>query len=144
MKQLVIVSLLFVVGLGATAQIRRTVAPRPKADSATAAAPAMAADGAKRKDMLKELGLNKQQLRKLKEMRQATQQQKAAIEADDKLTDMQRKQRLLELRRQQAAQTDSLLTPEQQQKMAKMRREAVQQKRAAKNGATTMETEQDL
>jgi Spy/CpxP family protein refolding chaperone len=136
MKKILIVACFCFVGTSLLAQIRRTIAP--KTDSLTAA-PVMDNEGGIRKDNLKALNLDKQQKSKLKDLMQAAKQEKEAIENDGKLTEEQRKQKLQELRKRRMAQMDTILTPEQKQKMAKMRRDAIKEKRAGKNEASEMD-----
>lgn len=135
MKKVIIGTLFCLCALSSMAQIRRTVAPKPKADS-VAMAPDMGTEGGDRKGKIKALDLNKQQKSKLKGVMQSAKQEKEAIENDEKLSDTEKKQRLQELRRRQMSHLDSVLTPEQKQQMLKMRRKAVQQKRAAKKNPT--------
>lgn len=134
MKKAIIGTIFCLWALGSTAQIRRTVAPKPKADSIASVAETDPA-GKGRREKMKALDLNKQQKSKLKGAMQTAKQEKEAIENDEKLSDAEKKQRLQELRRRQMARLDSVLTPEQKEKMLKMRREGIQQKRAAKKNA---------
>lgn len=134
MKRAIIGTIFCLWALGSTAQVRRTVAPKPKADSA-AAAPVTDTEAKGRRGKIKALDLNKQQKSKLKGAMQTAKQEKEAIENDGQLSDVEKKQKLQDLRKRQLAQLDSVLTPEQKQKMLQMRREAVQQKRAAKKAA---------
>lgn len=134
MKKTIIGTIFCLCALSSMAQIRRTVAAKPKADSVTVA-PDADMVGNKRRDKIKELHLNKQQKGKLKAGMQSAKQEKEAIENDEKLSDVEKKQKLQDLRRRQMARLDSMLTPEQKEKMLKMRRESVQQKRAAKKNA---------
>jgi Spy/CpxP family protein refolding chaperone len=135
MKRLMMGAFFCLCVVGAMAQIRRTVAPKPKADS-VAVVPDRVAEGEGRKGKIKALDLNKQQKSKLKGAMQSAKQEKEAIENDDKLSDAEKKQKLQELRKRQMAHLDSVLTPEQKQQMLKMRRESVQQKRSAKKKPT--------
>jgi Spy/CpxP family protein refolding chaperone len=142
MKKAFIGMVFCLLALGSMAQIRRTVAAKPKTDS-LATAPEMGNDGAKRRDMLKTLQLDRQQKSKLKAMQQTAKQEKAAIEGDEKLTDAQKKQRLQELHKRRMSQMDTILTPEQKQQLLKMRQGAIKEKRGGKqtdkNGAGEME-----
>lgn len=138
MKRLIMGAFFCFCVVGAMAQIRRTVAAKPKADS-VAVAPDMVTEEGSRKGKIKALDLNKQQKRKLKGVMQSAKQEKAAIENDEKLSDAEKKQRLQALRKRQMAHLDSVLTSEQKQQMLKMRREKGMQKRKAAKGNSQSE-----
>lgn len=135
MKKTIIGTIFCLCALSSMAQIRRTVAPKPKTDS-IAVEPTMDTEAGGRKGKIKALDLDKQQKNKLRGVMQSAKQEKEAIENDEKLSDVEKKQKLQDLRRRQMARLDSMLTPEQKEKMLKMHRESVQQKRAAKKNAS--------
>jgi Spy/CpxP family protein refolding chaperone len=122
MKQLLTILLLTAaLAQSAQAQIRRTVPDKPKADSA--AAPTTApGEKMKRKEMLKELNLTKEQKGKFKEMRKEAKNKKEAIENNDKLSQEEKDKQLKELKKEQFEKTDTLLTNEQKEKFKKMRK----------------------
>jgi Spy/CpxP family protein refolding chaperone len=134
MQKLVMIVLLVALALGGSAQIRRTVKPKPVADS-TAAAPAESPQMG-RKALLQELNLSKEQKRKLRELMAKEKGRKQAIEADTLLTDQEKKQRLRAMRKQQFDGVEAILTPEQRTQWRQMMKEAVKQKRAGKQAGT--------
>lgn len=114
------ISVLFIafllVSLFSSAQIERkpTVV---KADSAQATAPADKSTARQsRRDLLKDLDLTKEQRSKLKEMRQANQAAKEAIENNAQLSDAEKKNQLRVLQKEQAQKIQSVLTEEQKLK----------------------------
>ena len=72
---------------------------------------------------LKELNLTREQKRKLKEMKQASQFKKDAILNDTELTEIEKQEKMKQVKRSAAVNLQSILTDEQKQKLQKMRRE---------------------
>lgn len=114
------ISILFIaflsVSLFSAAQIERkpTVV---KVDSATTtAATDKSIDKQSRRDLLKDLDLTKEQRSKLKEIRQANQATKEAIENNTKLSEEEKKKQLRALQKEQAQKIQSILTEEQKLK----------------------------
>src|SRR5690348_11260610 len=117
MKKLFILSLLIFITYIAPAQVQRVVTNSPKPDSAKGTMPATDNKRLERKKMMRDLDLTKEQRSKLKEIHDAGQAKKEAIEGDDKLSDTEKQNRLRELRKEQSQNTMKILNPEQQQKM---------------------------
>ena len=73
--------------------------------------------------LMKELNLTKEQKGKLKEMKQANQFKKEAILNDTGLTEIEKQEKLKQVKHSAAIDLQSVLTGEQKQKLQKMRRE---------------------
>jgi Spy/CpxP family protein refolding chaperone len=71
----------------------------------------------------KRLNLTDQQKQQFKEINQNFRQQAQAVHNDSSLSDADKKQKLLDLRKQSVQQRMGVLTPEQQQELKKMREE---------------------
>ncbi len=121
MKKIISLLLTVVVVINANAQVQRKHTVQNVKD--TAATMNMADDKMKKKDMMRELNLTKQQRLKLKEMRQAGKAKMDEIENDSKLSDSEKKLKLKELKKQQMEGTMSVLNDEQKAKMKAMRKE---------------------
>lgn len=121
MKKIISVLLVVVVMVNANAQVHRKHSVQNAKD--TAATMNKADDKMKKKDMMRELNLTKQQRLKLKEMRQAGKAKMDEIENDPKLSDSEKKARLKELKKQQMEGTMSVLNDEQKAKMKTMQKE---------------------
>jgi Spy/CpxP family protein refolding chaperone len=106
------------------AQVQRnkaTTLTRP--DSTGTVAEKRKGNGMDKKQMMKDLDLSREQKIKFKELRQSMKEKKEAIESDDKLSGPEKEAKLKELRKEQAKNTMSILTPEQKVKMLKMRKD---------------------
>ena len=112
------------------AQIQRKTAVTNKTDSATVATERKTASRGEKKQMVKELDLNKDQKSKLKEIRQSAKAKKEAIENDEKLSADEKQAKLKELQREQAKSTMTILNDEQKEKMKKMRKNKKGKQRA--------------
>lgn len=75
----------------------------------------------KAKVKIKELNLSKDQMGKLKEMKQENKASKDQIENDATLSVKQKKQQLRELKRQHAEKMNTILTDDQKVKLKEMR-----------------------
>ncbi len=130
MKQLIAI-LLLAAGMAQTsaAQIQRTVTLRATTDTAAKPAPA-ATERASGKKLMKELKLTKEQRGKLKEQRNEAKSKKEAIEGNDQLSQQEKDNQLKELKKEQLAKTQTLLTDEQKEKLKKMRRQHKKEKPA--------------
>ncbi|HMC99173.1 MAG TPA: hypothetical protein VKH37_03440 [Ferruginibacter sp.] len=80
-----------------------------------------------RKQMMRELNLTKEQREKIKEIRQANQAKKEAIENDTTLTAEQKETRLRELKREMGQSMLPILNDEQKAKFKEMRDKRQQQ-----------------
>jgi Spy/CpxP family protein refolding chaperone len=140
MKQITAVLLLVTLLTQAThAQIRRTTTPAPQKDTAAIAAPA-GEDKMTRKEVMKELQLDRKQKGKLKEMRQEAKSKKEAIENDDKLTPEEKEAKLKALRREQGEKMNEVLTDEQKEKLKKIRKEKLKEEKP-RRGVTGLPNE---
>jgi len=126
MKRILMICFLAAASFATMAQVQRTATPSKQRDSATGNV--TADDKMGKKEMFRELNLSKEQRGKMKEINQSNKAKKEAVQADEKLTDTEKKQKLRQIQRQQAMETNSILTSEQQQKMKELRK----QKRAGK------------
>lgn len=104
------------------AQVQRKTAVANKKDSASVAAERKQTSRGEKKQMVKDLDLNKEQKSKLKEIRQSAKAKKEAIENDEKLSADEKQAKLKELQREQAKSTMTILNDEQKEKMKKMRK----------------------
>lgn len=101
-------------------QVQRQKKLADKADS-TSQSVQKEEKGQGKKEMMKELGLSKEQRSKLKEFRQAAQSKKAVIENDESLKPEEKKAKLKELRKELQKNTMSVLSKEQKMKLLQMR-----------------------
>jgi len=107
------------------AQVQRKTVVTNKSDSASITQerkPQTTTRGEK-KQMIRDLNLNKDQKSKLKEVRQSSRAKKEAIERDEKLSADEKQVKLKELQRDQAKSTMIILNDEQKEKMKKMRKD---------------------
>lgn len=100
----------------ASAQIERKPVEITKTDTVKSQAFDAPADKKKRRDLMKDLNLTREQSSKLKELRHANNTAKAAIENNTSLPEMEKKRKLRELKRDQAEKMMLILTPEQREK----------------------------
>lgn len=120
MKRFLFLLLFIQISLAAVAQIQRKPAPAVASkDSAAISAQSPATN--KRKELLKELDLSKEQKLKLRAIHQAAQAKKDAISNDDKLTEAEKKTRLRQLRMEQADSLMSILDEKQKAKFKTLR-----------------------
>jgi Spy/CpxP family protein refolding chaperone len=82
-----------------------------------------------RRQMMNELNLTREQRVKMKEIRQSGMARQEAVSNDNKLTPVQKEDKLRELKREQARDMQSVLTDEQKAKLRNLQ----QQKRQLKN-----------
>lgn len=116
-------ALLFVVSLS-FAQVQRVKSTTVSKDSAAAVAGTQkTVQGERRKDMMKELNLNKEQKSKLKEIKQAHKVQMNEVQNDAKLSPEQKKAKLKALKMEQLKKTMAVLNEEQKAKMKAMRKQ---------------------
>jgi hypothetical protein len=104
------------------AQVQRK-SSKIAADTSNAVAERKTAKIGSRKEQMKELDLTREQKVKLKEIRQTGKAKKAAIEADDKLSNDEKKTKLKELQKEQLTNTMSIMSEEQKEKMKTMRKQ---------------------
>ena len=71
----------------------------------------------KKKAMMKDLNLTKEQQGQLKEFKRSMKQKKEDINKDQTLTEAQKKAKLKELHKEKTQKMNSILTPEQREKM---------------------------
>lgn len=100
-------------------QIQRNVV-KQKSDSATTN-PVPAKENESRKEILKELDLTKEQKVKLKEVNQSMKASKEAIENNMELSDIQKKEKLKALKKEQMSKIQSILTEEQKIKFRQLK-----------------------
>ena len=120
MKKTAFLILLVTVSISGFSQVRRE-SNKVKEDSVTVVDTQK--DKRSRRDMMKELNLNREQKQKLREAKSSNQSAKAAIENDNTLTADQKKVKLRELRKAQLEKLKTILSPEQIEKLRKMRQE---------------------
>ena len=109
-------------------QIERKPAPAMQTDSVSSNTGSNKMDRSEKKELLKELDLNKEQKMKLKEIRQTSMAKKEAIENNNQLSETERKTKLRELQKEQAQNIQAVLTNEQKEKFKTMRQEAMKEK----------------
>jgi Spy/CpxP family protein refolding chaperone len=112
MKLLLLVLLPLINTISASAQIERKPVDI-KTGSAIAIYDENTVDKQSRKDRLKDLDLTKEQLSKLKEIREANKPAKDAIENNTQLSETERKKQLHALQKDQAQKVQAILTKEQ-------------------------------
>ncbi|MBK8610558.1 MAG: hypothetical protein IPL84_11620 [Chitinophagaceae bacterium] len=113
--QLILISML-ALSAATSAQIERKPVEISKADTEISPARDVPADKKSRKDLMKDLDLTREQRGKLKELRDKNSTAKAALENNPALSEMEKKKKLRELKKDQAEQMLAILTPEQQEK----------------------------
>ena len=122
-----------IVAFISSAQIQRTVKPHiiGQIDSVSKQVktpiPYKTGESA-RKDMIRELNLNREQKLKLKEFREQNHVKIYAITTDSTLSPDQKAAKLKELKRDQARNMQSILDPEQQVKMKAMQQEMMKKR----------------
>lgn len=118
MKKIIAV-LIFAFSIGAGfAQVQRTVTKKSSADTGAYAKK----DKQSMKKDMKALNLTKEQRGQLKSMKQENKAAKENIENDATLTEQQKKEKIKNMRRQNADKMKSILTEEQRGKLKEMRR----------------------
>lgn len=105
------------------AQVKRTKPAPVSKPQDSAAVVNTRPDAGKRKDMMKELNLNKEQKSKLKEIKQAHKAQMNEVQNDAKLSAEEKKAKLKALRMEQLKKTMTVLNEEQKAKMKAMRKQ---------------------
>jgi hypothetical protein len=135
MKKIMMICFFTAASFATMAQVQRTATPSKQRDTVTGNM--KADDKMGKKEMFRELNLSKEQRGKMKEINQSNKAKKEAVQADEKLTDAEKKQKLRAIQKQHAIETQSVLNDEQKQKWKELR----QQKRAGKAGE--MDTEMD-
>jgi len=106
------------------AQIERKPSPSKQVDSILSQ-PGNSMNN--RKDLLKDLDLNREQKMKLKEIRQASMAKKEAIENNGQLPEEEKKKQLRELQKEQAKNVQAILTDEQKKKFKAKKQEMIQE-----------------
>ena len=103
--------------LSASAQIERK-STLSKNDTAKAVVSNSAEDTkkAKKRDMMKDLNLTREQQGKMKEIMKSGKAAKDAIQNNEQLSDQEKKQQFRELKKAQAQKIQVILTPEQLEK----------------------------
>ena len=121
MKKTAVVLALSFISVFSIAQVERVV--KPKSDSTNKPVVGMNEKNSSpnRKQMLRELNLTKEQRAKLKEMRQANEAKKDAINNNESLSQEQKDAQLRELKRASVQSTMTILNDEQKVKMKAMR-----------------------
>ena len=109
MKKLIVLgaSIIFLT-VTANAQVKRETSPSQATQSD-------AKGKFKKKEVLKELNLSKEQRSQIKELRQSMKQEKETIENDKNLSEDQKQIKLKESHRSQQLKMNSILTPEQKE-----------------------------
>ena len=119
-KLLAVVFILYFFVSNAIAQVKREVNPSQNSQSNMV-------QKNKKKAMMKELNLTKEQRAQMKEFKQSMKQRKADITNDKTLTQEQKQAKLKELHKEKKEKMNSILTPEQREKMKEQ--EQLSQKR---------------
>ncbi len=120
------------------AQVQRTKpAIKQSSDSLSATIETKQTGKLKKREMMRELNLTKEQKGKLKEIKQANKEKTEEVLNNDKLTQKEKDARLKTLHQQQAEKTLTVLNDEQKAKIKKMRTE----KRKNKKGDTEMDNQ---
>jgi Spy/CpxP family protein refolding chaperone len=145
MKKVLIMLAISTITATAMAQIQRAVKPKAVTSDTTTTGSSNTMTPAKddkgsRREMIKELNLTREQKGKFREMQQNMKAKKEAIENDDKLSDIEKKEKLRALRKEQMTITDSILNDEQREKMRQMRKDKFEQMKGNKDAK--METEE--
>ena len=109
-KLLTVVFILYFFISNAIAQVKREVNPSQNSQSNMV-------QKNKKKAMMKELNLTKEQRGQMKEFKQSMKQKKADITNDKTLTQEQKQAKLKELHKEKKEKMNSILTPEQREKM---------------------------
>lgn len=140
-KLLMLMALVFSFSV-ASAQVQRASKPKMAKDSMAMPIPAdMKQDKQGKKQMIKALGLTRQQKIQFKEIQQNNKVKKAAIENDNTLGDTEKKEKLRALRRTQMQTIDGILNEEQREKMKEIRKEKMKGTKENKDAKMEMEEE---
>ncbi len=75
------------------------------------------------KKMMKEMGLSKQQKVQLKELKKSNMGKREEIQNDKTLSDQQKKEKMMQLHKEQQEKMGAILTPEQREKMKEKMKE---------------------
>lgn len=116
MKISLIIFILSLFTITASAQIERQPVTIKKDSAQAAPAPDDKVDKQSRKERFKELDLTKEQKGKLKEINQSGKAARETIENNTQLSDQDKKKQLRELQRSQMQKIQAILTPEQLEK----------------------------
>ena len=120
------------------AQVQRTkTASKQSSDSLSATIETKQTGKLKKRQMMRELDLTKEQTGKLKEIKQANKAKTEEVLNNDKLTQEEKDAKLKTLHQQQAKNTLTVLNDEQKGKIKKMRTE----KRKNKKSGTEMDNQ---
>lgn len=119
MKKYIGFGLFILFNLTSFAQIQRNV-EKQKVDSTTQLSVSVIENDS-RKEILKELDLSKEQKVKLKEVNQSLKASKEDIENNMELSDVQKKEKLKALKKEQMAKIQSILTEEQKIKFRELK-----------------------
>ena len=120
------------------AQVQRTkTASKQSSDSLSATIETKQTGKLKKRQMMRELDLTKEQTGKLKEIKQANKAKTEEVLNNDKLTQEEKDAKLKTLHQQQAKNTLTVLNDEQKAKIKKMRTE----KRKNKKSGTEMDNQ---
>ena len=119
-KLLAVVFILYFFVSNAIAQVKREVNPSQNSQSNMV-------QKNKKKAMMKELNLTKEQRGQMKEFKRSMKQKKADITNDKTLSQEQKQAKLKELHKEKKEKMNSILTPEQREKMKEQ--EQLSQKR---------------
>ena len=120
------------------AQVQRTkTASKQSSDSLSATMETKQTGKLKKRQMMRELDLTKEQTGKLKEIKQANKAKTEEVLNNDKLTQEEKDAKLKTLHQQQAKNTLTVLNDEQKDKIKKMRTE----KRKNKKSGTEMDSQ---
>ncbi|MBC7889347.1 MAG: hypothetical protein H7Z13_15830 [Ferruginibacter sp.] len=127
MKKVLLFFAVVLIGSGSFAQVQRKVSAATNADSSASLNNEMypmenAATKTERLKVLKELNLTKDQKGKLKEMQQVNKSRREAIMNDEGLTEVQKQDKIKEIKRAGALGLQEILTDEQKEKMKAMRK----------------------
>jgi Spy/CpxP family protein refolding chaperone len=114
-KLFVLVISLGFLASNAIAQVKREVNPSQTSESNTM-------KKHKKKEMMKELNLTKEQRGQMKEFHRSMKQKKENINDDQTLTDAQKKAKMEELHKEQKQKMNTILTPEQREKMKEQKK----------------------
>jgi Spy/CpxP family protein refolding chaperone len=79
---------------------------------------------AKKKQMMKDLDLTKEQRGQMKEFHKSIKEKKETINNDPSLTEVQKKEKMKDLHKEQKEKMNTILTPEQKEKLKKERKNA--------------------
>ena len=114
-----VISVCFVIS-NTIAQVKREVNPSQTSQSNTT-------QKNKKKEMMKELNLTKEQRAQMKEFHQSMKQKKEDINNDQTLTEEQKKIKMQELHKEQKHKMNAILTPGQREKMKEQKKNSKMQ-----------------